>query len=78
MNGRLVRAATRGDGVTGEDVTTLVLALIDDVPHTLPTASNVEVRGEAVMRRSVFDAYNASHTDQPLVNMRSRRVGAVR
>jgi DNA ligase (NAD+) len=72
-NGILVRAATRGDGETGEDVTQNVRT-IRDVPlglllrpaqpsHSLfdvPAAPEVlEVRGEVYMRRDHFDAFNA-------------------
>src|SRR5829696_10145646 len=48
-NGRLARAVTRGDGTTGEDVTVLARALIDDLPVTVDLTGRVEVRGECVM-----------------------------
>jgi len=66
--GRLRRAVTRGDGTTGEDVTFLVRALADGVPGTIAGAGRVEVRGELVMLRSTFAAYNAEHPDKPLIN----------
>jgi DNA ligase (NAD+) len=58
--GRLVRAATRGDGEVGEDVTPNV-AHIADIPQTLPAdAPDVfEVRGEAYMDKAAFLALNA-------------------
>src|SRR6185436_17546828 len=56
-DGRLARAVTRGDGTTGEDVTTLVRALTDGVPERIDAPGRVEVRGEAVMLRSTFTAY---------------------
>ena len=59
-NGKLVRAATRGDGQVGEDVTANV-AHIADIPHELKgEAPEVfEVRGEVYMERAAFVALNA-------------------
>lgn len=56
--GRLVRAATRGDGTTGEDVTANVRTLAC-VPQRIATAIAVfEVRGEVYMTRADFAALN--------------------
>ncbi|MCL1692606.1 MAG: NAD-dependent DNA ligase LigA, partial [Actinomycetia bacterium] len=57
--GRLVRAATRGDGITGEDITANVRT-IDNVPFMLmgDAPAVVEVRGEIYMPVSVFDELN--------------------
>jgi DNA ligase (NAD+) len=52
--GRLSRAVTRGDGVTGDDVTPLARALADGLPDSIPASGRVEVRGELVMLRSTF------------------------
>lgn len=81
-NGVLVRAATRGDGVRGEDVTENVktircipLVLKGDFPRRL------EVRGEAFMRRSVFDALNAARLkkhEKPFANPRNAAAGSIR
>jgi DNA ligase (NAD+) len=76
--GRLARAVTRGDGTTGDDVTVLVRALADGVPTTIDAEGRVEVRGEAVMLRSTFAAYNAAHPDKPLINPRGGAAGTVR
>jgi DNA ligase (NAD+) len=65
-DGLLVRAATRGDGVTGEDITHNVRTL-RDVPLRLPDCfasglhvpRRLEVRGEIYMSRSGFEAANA-------------------
>ncbi|TCC07923.1 NAD-dependent DNA ligase LigA [Kribbella soli] len=77
-NGRLARAITRGDGTTGDDVTPLVRALADGVPDRLDVPDRVEVRGEAVMLRSTFAAYNAAHPDKPLINPRNAAAGTLR
>jgi DNA ligase (NAD+) len=76
--GRLVRAATRGDGTTGEDVTPIAREAVDGVPEKIPADGRVEVRGEAVMLRSTFAAYNAAHPDKPLVNPRNGAAGTLR
>src|SRR3954452_20325498 len=76
--GRLARAVTRGDGTTGDDVTVLVRALAAGVPETIDAGGRVEVRGEAVMLRSTFAAYNQAHPDKPLINPRGAAAGTVR
>ncbi|MFF0342735.1 NAD-dependent DNA ligase LigA [Kribbella sp. NPDC004875] len=77
-NGQLARAVTRGDGTTGDDVTPLVRALADGVPERLGVPDRIEVRGEAVMLRSTFAAYNAAHPDKPLINPRNAAAGTLR
>jgi DNA ligase (NAD+) len=77
-NGRLARAITRGDGTTGDDVTPLVKALTDGVPARIDAPGRVEVRGEAVMLRSTFAAYNTAHPDKPLINPRNAAAGTLR
>jgi DNA ligase (NAD+) len=77
-NGKLARAITRGDGTTGDDVTPLVRALADGVPDRLDVPDRIEVRGEAVMLRSTFVAYNAAHADKPLINPRNAAAGTLR
>ncbi|MDB5689165.1 MAG: ligase, NAD-dependent [Sphingomonas bacterium] len=57
-DGRLVRALTRGDGQTGEDVTANVRT-IADIPATIPAAGVFEVRGEVYMAKADFAALNA-------------------
>ena len=57
--GRLVQAATRGDGETGENVTDNART-IPDIPQILPNAPEVlEVRGEVYMSHAEFAALNA-------------------
>jgi DNA ligase (NAD+) len=78
-DGELAHVATRGDGETGEDVTAAVRAAVSDLPTTLTAApaGRTEVRGEAVMRRSTFTAYNESHPDGPLANPRNACAGTL-
>lgn len=52
--GRLMRASTRGDGDTGEDVTANAL-VIDGIPHSIPHVGDIEVRGEIYMPRKSFE-----------------------
>nr|BFE52251.1 NAD-dependent DNA ligase LigA [Saccharothrix mutabilis subsp. capreolus] len=77
-DGRLARAVTRGDGTTGDDVTVLVRALVDGVPERIDAPGRVEVRGEAVMLRSTFAAFNTAHPDRPLINPRNAAAGTLR
>jgi DNA ligase (NAD+) len=76
--GRLQRTITRGDGTVGEDVTFLVRALADGIPDAIATQGRVEVRGELVMLRSTFAAFNAAHPDKPLINPRGAAAGTLR
>lgn len=80
--GKLVQAATRGDGETGEDITANVMT-ISDVPKTLSgDAPNIlEVRGEIYMRRDEFMRLNQSLAEagKPvLANPRNGAAGSVR
>ena len=79
--GRFVRAATRGDGQVGEDVTPNV-ATIRDVPSSVAGAPGVlEVRGEAYMTRSAFDLLNErarADGDKAFVNPRNSAAGSLR
>ena len=77
-NGRLARAVTRGDGTTGEDVTTLVKAIADGIPAKVDATATTEIRGELVMLRSTFAKYNEAHPDKPLINPRNAAAGTVR
>ena len=85
-DGRLVRAATRGDGRTGEDVT-LNARTIDDVPERLtagdgyPIPDVLEVRGEVFFRLADFEALNAALVEDgktPFANPRNSAAGSLR
>ncbi len=80
--GNLVRAATRGDGTEGEDITANIFH-IDDVPKTLPKDAPdiLEVRGEIYMRRDDFNALNEKQEaagKQIFANPRNAAAGSVR
>ncbi|MGB1679270.1 MAG: NAD-dependent DNA ligase LigA [Poseidonia sp.] len=71
--GRLVRAATRGSGERGEDVTRNALK-VANVPSMLPLPVDVHVRGEVVMPLTVFDAKYRETSPNP----RNLAAGALR
>ncbi len=78
--GELIRAATRGDGTTGEDVTANVRT-IRAIPGTLKQPIRCEVRGEIYMPKSSFAALNAERAaaDLPLyANPRNSAAGSLR
>ncbi|MBE7077724.1 MAG: NAD-dependent DNA ligase LigA [Clostridiales bacterium] len=74
--GQFIRATTRGNGVVGEDVTAQVLT-IKSFPLKIAYQGTLEVRGEAVIRLSVLDAYNKTAAE-PLKNARNAAAGAIR
>ena len=75
-NGSFVGAATRGNGVTGEDITAQART-ISCLPMSIPFKGRMEVQGECIMRLSVLDAYNRTATE-PLKNARNAAAGALR
>ncbi|MFZ4762413.1 MAG: NAD-dependent DNA ligase LigA [Alphaproteobacteria bacterium] len=78
--GRLQVAATRGDGVEGEDVTANI-ATISDIPNILPTNRSIEIRGEIYMEIAGFEALNLSRQQQGLpvfANPRNAAAGSLR
>jgi DNA ligase (NAD+) len=84
--GRLVRALTRGDGRTGEDVTPNVKT-IDSIPHQLtgaeefPVPDLLEVRGEVFLPVEAFQRLNDSLLEagkQPFANPRNSAAGSLR
>ena len=71
--GRLVRAATRGSGNRGEDVTKNARR-VENVPNTLGVEVDVHIRGEVVMRKSIFEERYAEVSPNP----RNLAAGALR
>ncbi|MFM2386569.1 MAG: NAD-dependent ligase LigA [Bacteroidota bacterium] len=83
-NDKLTRAATRGDGVQGDDITVNAKQI-----KSIPLAANfseygfaqVEVRGEILINKKAFDAYNAQQIAKglaPLANARNATSGSLR
>ena len=78
--GLLVRAATRGDGVTGEDITHNVKT-IKTVPLKLNEPIDIEVRGEIYMNKATLEKLNrerAKNNEPLLQNVRNAAAGSVR
>jgi len=75
-NGKLVLAATRGNGIVGEDVTAQVKT-IRSVPLTIRDLGHVVVQGEVIMRKSELEKYNAKAIEK-LKNPRNAAAGGLR
>lgn len=80
-SGRLVRAATRGNGEIGDDITANVRT-IRSIPLTIPCeAALVEVRGEIFMPRDGFAALNRAEEEagrEPFANPRNAAAGSIK
>lgn len=74
--GKLVQAATRGNGVTGEAILPQAMT-IKTIPLTIPFKGKMECQGECYMRLSVLDQLNKSGEEQ-LKNARNAAAGALR
>lgn len=83
-NGKLVRGATRGDGIMGEEITTNIRQI-----KSIPLSANfskdgvqqMEIRGEVVIHKDVFAAYNEQRIKDnlpPLANPRNAASGTLR
>ena len=75
-NGIFRGAATRGNGVTGEDVTEQART-IRSIPMRIDFRGVTEAKGECIMRRSAFRKYNET-AEEPLKNPRNGAAGALR
>lgn len=73
--GKLLKALTRGDGTTGEDVTHNIL-MIEDIPKAIPFNGEIEFRGEVYMSNEVFNELNANGAK--LANPRNAASGTLR
>ena len=83
-NDLLVRACTRGDGVAGEDITTNIKQ-IRSIPLSIPLAEcgiqQIEIRGEVIMSKHAFDAFNdklKAKQQATLANPRNAASGSLR
>lgn len=83
-NGNLSRGATRGDGVMGEDVTANIRQ-IKAIPLSASLSkqgvAQIEIRGEIVIHKNVFEAFNKQRVAEglsPLANPRNAASGTLR
>lgn len=80
LNGQLMRAATRGDGETAEDVTAQART-VHTIPLQLPVAFTGEIRGEVLIKRVDFIKLNEARLsagEEPFVNTRNAAAGSLR
>ena len=76
-DGNFAGAATRGNGIVGEDVTEQVKT-IKTVPLSIPFKGKCELQGEGIMRLSALEKYNREHPKDILKNARNAAAGAIR
>lgn len=78
--GKLVKAVTRGDGYTGDDVTANIKT-IKNIPHTISEKQRVIVRGEVMMPKSIRKKINIQRTEnnqEPFSNTRNAAAGSLK
>ncbi len=75
-SGRLIQAATRGNGEVGEAILPQAMT-IRSIPLTIPFTGRMEVQGEGIMRLSELKKYNETSAE-PLKNARNAAAGALR
>lgn len=75
-DGRLIQAATRGNGEVGEAILPQAMT-IRTIPLTIPFTGRMEVQGEGIMRLSELKKYNETSAE-PLKNARNAAAGALR
>lgn len=79
-NGKFTRGATRGDGTTGEDITSN-LRTVRSIPLTIKDTETIEVRGEVFMPHKSFLALNKQREEngeEPFANPRNAAAGSLR
>lgn len=79
-NGELVKATTRGDGISGENVTNNA-KVISSIPLKIDYKDRIEIRGEVVITKSDFDLINAKRQkngENLLSNPRNAASGSLR
>lgn len=82
QDGKLIQAASRGDGKTGEDITANVMT-IQNIPHQLPNAPSgkLEIRGEVYLEKKDLTALNAlqqKNGGNLFANTRNAAAGSLR
>ena len=75
-NGLLTDAVTRGNGIEGERILAQAKT-IRSLPLTIDFSGKIQVQGEGIMKKSVFDKYNETALE-PLKNPRNAAAGALR
>jgi len=75
--GEFSGASTRGNGVTGEDITEQVKT-IKNVPLTINYNGLIELGGEGIMKLSALKKYNENHPNDTLKSARNAAAGALR
>ena len=77
-NGNLKRAVTRGNGISGEDVTNAAFA-ISAIPKRIELNSNIiDVRGEVIIPKKNFEKLNSSSSEKKFSNPRNAASGTLR
>ena len=75
-HGKLIQAATRGNGIVGEAILPQALT-IHSIPREIPYQGIMEIQGECIMRLSTLEKYNKT-AKVPLKNARNAAAGALR
>ncbi len=78
--GRLTKGISRGNGIAGEDISQNA-TMIESIPHTLPEAIDLEVRGEVFMPKEAFYQINLQREEEgaiPFANPRNAASGTLR
>ncbi|WP_338970120.1 NAD-dependent DNA ligase LigA [Spiroplasma endosymbiont of Labia minor] len=79
-NGKLIKGVTRGDGITGEDVTSNVMT-IKSIPHVISLKNDIEVRGEIYLSKAEFERINKERIkngEAKFANPRNAAAGTLR
>ena len=79
-NGLFQQAVTRGDGITGEDVTSNVRT-IQSIPMSIPYRQRYEIRGEVYMPKASFNRVNReriANGEEEFANPRNAAAGSIR
>ncbi|MHA2028131.1 MAG: NAD-dependent DNA ligase LigA [Candidatus Kariarchaeaceae archaeon] len=77
-NGKLIQAATRGNGISGDDVTYAVMS-VKEIPKSIPFKGRINIRGELYMTISEFEKVNSSlDKDQKFSSPRNLAAGTIK
>ena len=76
-DGKLIQANTRGDGITGDDITTNAKCF-DNIPLTITNKEHITLTGEAIMTRDVFETIKKNNPDSDYKNPRNLASGTLK